>query len=278
MNATFTPATAPVAEIPAPAKAKKANAGRSRLFILFWRIVVIAMLCLIWEWLAWTGYADARFVGRPSAVLMALWKLIVSGTLWQHAISTITATLFAFAVGSALGVIAGLILAASRTLDEILDPVVNALNSIPRVALAPLFILWFGIGIESKAFAGFTLVFFILLITTRSGLKNADPDLLIMARMLCATKMQTFLKVVVPISIPSIFSGLQLAVIYSLLGVVVAEMIASQRGLGVVVSQYAQTFSVNETFAVLIVLGILSSLLATAVRMIEAHVLRWQEA
>jgi NitT/TauT family transport system permease protein len=181
-------------------------------------------------------------------------------------------------VGSALGIAAGLALAAWPVVDEVVDPIVTALNSIPRVALAPLFILWFGIGIESKAFAGFSLVFFILLITTRAGLKNADPDLLTIARTLCSTRLQTFLKVVVPISVPSIFSGLQLAVIYSLLGVVVAEMIASQAGLGVIVSQYAQTFAINDTFAVLIVLGILSWLLATAVRVVESRVLRWQKA
>ena len=252
--------------------------AHSRLFINTWRVVVILLLCLLWEWAARIGYADARFVGQPSTVLKALWALIITPALWHNALSTLLATLIAFTVGSATGIVAGLVLAALPTLDDILDPIVNGLNSIPRVALAPLFILWFGIGVEWKAFAGFSLVFFILLITTRAGLKNADPDLLVMARVLCATRFQTFLKVVIPISVPSIFSGLQLAVIYSLLGVVVAEMIASQSGLGVVVSQYAQTFSINETFAVLIVLGVLSSSLATAVRMVEAWVLRWQDA
>jgi len=250
----------------------------SRVNVYIARLITVVVLCLIWEWLAYAGYADERFVGRPSAILASFFKLLTTRSLWSHATSTIAATLLAFSVGSALGIAAGLALAAWPVVDEVVDPIVTALNSIPRVALAPLFILWFGIGIESKAFAGFSLVFFILLITTRAGLKNADPDLLTIARTLCSTRLQTFLKVVVPISVPSIFSGLQLAVIYSLLGVVVAEMIASQAGLGVIVSQYAQTFAINDTFAVLIVLGILSWLLATAVRVVESRVLRWQKA
>jgi NitT/TauT family transport system permease protein len=160
--------------------------------------------------------------------------------------------------------------------DAVLDPVISALNSIPRVALAPLFILWFGIGIQSKVFVGVSLVVFILLITTRAGIKNADPDLLTMSRMMCASTSQTFVKVVLPISLPSIFSGLQLAVIYSLLGVVVAEMIASQHGLGVVIAQYTQTLAINETFAVLLLLGVISTSLAAAVAFAERRILRWQ--
>ncbi|WP_168175077.1 ABC transporter permease [Polaromonas sp. C04] len=249
---------------------------RSRTYILFARALVIVALCLLWEFAARAGYVDQRYVGRPSLVLTALVHQLADNNFWANAGSTIAATLLAFVIGSAAGVIAGLSLAALPTMDAILDPIISGLNSIPRVALAPLFILWFGIGIESKAFVGVSLVFFILLVTTRSGLKNADVDLLTMSRMMCASTFQTFMKVVLPISLPSIFSGLQLAVIYSLLGVVVSEMIASQRGLGVVVAQYTQTFAINETFAVLIILGLLSTALAAAITAIEAYVLRWQ--
>lgn len=276
MNGSVARSASPGAGI-SPAR-RSVSFMQSRVNVYIARVVAIVLICLLWEWLAHAGYIDERYVGRPSAVLASFFKLLATRSLWLHATSTVAATLLAFFVGSALGVVAGLTLAAWPVVDEILDPIVTALNSIPRVALAPLFILWFGIGIESKAFAGFSLVFFILLITTRSGLKNADPDLLTITRTLCATKLQTFMKVVVPVSVPSIFSGLQLAVIYSLLGVVVSEMIASQAGLGVIVSQYAQTFAINETFAVLIILGILSSLLAAAVRKIESRVLRWKSA
>lgn len=253
------------------------SSNPSRWLIYLGRIAVIVVLALLWEWGANSGILDDRFVGRPSGIAHALHQILTGPSIWTHAASTIAATILAFFIGSILGIACGLTLAAWPLLDDILDPIIVGLNSIPRVALAPLFILWFGIGIESKAFAGFSLVFFILLITTRSGLKNADPDLLLMARTLCASKLQTFLTVVVPISVPAIFSGLELAAVYSLLGVVVAEMIASQAGLGVVVSQYAQTFAINETFAVLILLGVLSALLATAVQIVEAWVLRWKE-
>lgn len=241
------------------------------------RIAVVLLFGLVWELAAAYGLADPKFVGRPSGILHALYDILTGASIWKHAASTVAATAIAFVVGSALGVACGLLLAAWPILDEIFDPIIVGLNSIPRVALAPLFILWFGIGIQSKAFAGFSLVFFILLITTRAGLKNADPDLLLMTRTLCATKLQTFMTVVVPVSIPSIFAGLELAAVYSLLGVVVSEMIASQAGLGVVVAQYAQTFAINETFAVLIILGVLSAVLAAGVQFIEARALRWKQ-
>lgn len=249
----------------------------SRVGIHVARLFVIFAIFGIWEYLTRVGYINQLYVGRPSAIFVALIKLLSADTTWTNAASTIAATLISFAVGSALGIAAGLILAASEVVDRIFDPIIIALNSIPRIALAPLFILWFGIGIESKAFAAFTLVFFILLITTRAGLKNADPDLLLMARTHCASKVQTFTTIVIPVSVPSIFAGLRLAAIYSLLGVVVTEMIASQAGLGVILSRYAQTFAINETFAVLIILGVLSSLLVAVVQWVESRVLRWQK-
>lgn len=250
---------------------------RRRAIIYAARVAVVLLIGILWELAAVSGLVDPKFVGLPSGILRALYEILTGASIWKHAGSTIAATAIAFVIGSALGVVFGLVLAAWPILDDIFDPIIVGLNSIPRVALAPLFILWFGIGIQSKAFAGFSLVFFILLITTRAGLKNADPDLLLMTRTLCATKLQTFMTVVVPVSVPSIFAGLELAAVYSLLGVVVSEMIASQAGLGVVVAQYAQTFAINETFAVLIILGVLSAILATGVRLIEARALRWKE-
>jgi len=254
------------------------KSASSSAYIITGRVLIVLVICLAWEIAAITGYVDERFLGRPSQVLSALGRQIADNSIWPHMASTMMATLLAFTLGSIAGIIAGLTLAAFPTVDAMLDPIISGLNSIPRVALAPLFILWFGIGIESKTVAGISLVFFILLITTRSGLKNADPDLLVMSRMMCANTTQTFVKVVLPISLPSIFSGLQLAVIYSLLGVVVAEMIASQNGLGVIVSQYTQTFAINETFSVLLILGVLSTSLAASVAAAERYVLRWQSA
>jgi NitT/TauT family transport system permease protein len=257
--------------------ARMAGLVSRRVVVYAARIAVVLFLAIVWELACTYRMVDERFVGRPSGVLSALYQILTGPSIWKHAGSTIEATALAFVIGSVSGVICGLALAAWPLLDEILDPIIVALNSVPRVALAPLFILWFGIGLQSKVVAGVSLVFFILLITTRSGLKNADPDLLLMTRTLCATKLQTFKTVVVHISVPSIFAGLELAAVYSLLGVVVSEMIASNAGLGVVVAQYAQTFAINETFAVLTILGVLSALLTRSVQLLEAHFLKWKQ-
>jgi len=240
------------------------------------RIAVVGAFLAIWQVVVSLGLVREFFISTPGEVIAAMIAQVMTPVFWVNVLSTFQATILGFVVGAILGIIFGLVLAATPLLNEILDPIITALNSMPRMALAPLFILWFGIGVLSKTMVAITLVVFVLLITTRSGVKNADPDLLLMARANGATRTQTFYKVVLPVSVPAIFSGLQLGLIYSLLSVVVAEIVGSAAGLGVLVSRYSQTFEVADAFAVLIIMALLATFLDLLMRMLESRLLRWQ--
>ena len=151
-----------------------------------------------------------------------------------------------------------------------------ALNSLPRVALAPLIILWFGIGITAKVVTAFTLVFFILLVNTLGGAKNVDNDILTIARLMGASERDILWKVTLPSALPWIFAGLNLGLTYSLLGVIVAEILASNHGLGYVIASSAATFNTAGVFAGLITLAVVAWLFSALMRNVEARLLRWK--
>jgi len=147
---------------------------------------------------------------------------------------------------------------------------------VPRVALVPLFIVWFGLGTLSKIVSGVSLMYFILLYNTLAGAQSVEPDHIQLARSLGLSKRRIFTSIVVPTAVPSIFAGLRLGLIYTLLGVVTAELIAGGKGLGSLISYYSNTFDANGVFAVLLVLVFLSYVLAAIMTRIERHLTRWQ--
>ena len=186
--------------------------------------------------------------------------------------------LIAFVISSALGIAAGLMLARSPFWDEVLAPLVLALNSLPRVALAPLIILWFGIGIVAKVVTAFTLVFFILLVNTLGGAKNVDTDILTIARLMGASRHDILWKVTLPSALPWIFAGLNIGLTYALLGVIVAEILASNQGIGYVISSGAANFNTAAVFAGLVTLAVVAWLFSAIMRKVEARLLRWKPA
>jgi NitT/TauT family transport system permease protein len=186
--------------------------------------------------------------------------------------------LIAFFISSALGIAAGLMLARSPFWDEVLAPLVLALNSLPRVALAPLIILWFGIGIVAKVVTAFTLVFFILLVNTLGGAKNVDTDILTIARLMGASRHDILWKVTLPSALPWIFAGLNIGLTYALLGVIVAEILASNQGIGYVISSGAANFNTAAVFAGLVTLAVVAWLFSAVMRKVEARLLRWKPA
>ena len=152
----------------------------------------------------------------------------------------------------------------------------TALNSLPRVALAPLFILWFGIGLTSKVVLAFSLVVFILLVNTHAGARNVDQDLVIITRLLGATRRQLTMKVILPASIPWIFAGLRLGLAYALIGAVVGEVIVAQAGLGFLIASAAGVFNTTGVFSALIILMLIAMLLSEVMKVAERKLLRWR--
>ena len=244
--------------------------------VLIARLAVVAAVLAIWQAVVSGGLVDAFWISSPVLVVQELWRAIASGELFGDVAITVFEALIAFVVSSTLGVVAGLLLARSPFWDDVLAPLVLALNSLPRIALAPLIILWFGIGITAKVVTAFTLVFFILLVNTLGGAKNVDNDILTIARLMGASKRDILWKVTLPSALPWIFAGLNLGVTYSLLGVIVAEILASNQGLGYVIQSSAATFNTAGVFAGLITLAVVAWLFSAVMRHIEARLLRWK--
>jgi sulfonate transport system permease protein len=244
--------------------------------VLVARLIVVGVFLAIWQAAVSSGLVDAFWISSPVLVVEELWRVIASGELFADIAITVFEALIAFVVSSVLGIAAGLLLARSPFWDDVLAPLVLALNSLPRVALAPLIILWFGIGITAKVVTAFTLVFFILLVNTLGGAKNVDNDILTIARLMGASKHDILWKVTLPSALPWIFAGLNLGLTYSLLGVIVAEILASNQGLGYVIQSSAATFNTAGVFAGLITLAIVAWLFSAVMRYVEARLLRWK--
>jgi NitT/TauT family transport system permease protein len=241
------------------------------------RLAAVTLFCVAWEW-ATLRTPDLRvFVGQPSGILKFFWDgLIVDRKLLVHGMWSISAMLISFFIGSAAGVGSGMLFAVSPRTEAFFHPILMGLNSLPRIALAPLFLLWFGLGMGSKIALAFTLTFFIVLDATVAGMRSVDPDHVTLARMLGASPASIFRRVVLISALPTIFSGLRLGMIYALLGVIGSEIIAAEQGLGQYLSFLAGVFNTDGVFAVLLLLAILGSAIGVFMTLVEKRLLRWK--
>jgi NitT/TauT family transport system permease protein len=257
-----------------PAAAEDASRQR----VLLARAAVVGGVLAVWQGAVSLGLIDSFWISSPVLVGRELWQEIVSGDLILNVGITVFEALIAFVISSVLGIAAGLMLARSPFWDEVLAPLILALNSLPRVALAPLIILWFGIGIVAKVVTAFTLVFFILLVNTLGGAKNVDTDILTLARLMGASRRDILWKVTLPSALPWIFAGLNIGLTYALLGVIVAEILASNQGIGFVIASGAANFNTAAVFAGLVTLAVVAWLFSAVMRKVEARLLRWKPA
>lgn len=228
-----------------------------------------------WQLVATLGLVRPVLASSPGEV--AAFLIASSGELWPDLVSTVTATLIAFVLASIVGVVVGIGLGLLPRLEAAVDPYLSALNSMPRIALGPLFVLYFGFGMTAKVALAFSIVVFILILNARAGVLSVDRELIRLSAAFNATKLQLFMKVLLPSSVPSIFAGLRLGLIYSLLGVVTSEIIASQTGLGSKIVYYSAVFQIEGIYAILIVLALIASLLNAVMATAERRLLRWQE-
>jgi NitT/TauT family transport system permease protein len=179
-------------------------------------------------------------------------------------------------LGSVAALALGLVFVMFPKVERAMDPYLTVLNAMPRLALAPLFLLWFGLGLGSKVAVGTSLAFFIVLANTVAGIRGVSQDLVTLSRSLGATPRQVFFKVTLPSAVPVIFSGLRLALIYSMLGVVGAELIAAEHGLGQVLAYLQSTFNMNGVMALLALLALLGMIVTQGMTRLEKALLRWQ--
>lgn len=253
-------------------------ARRRRRTLSVWttRAIVLALFLGAWQWSVDAGLIDPFFFSQPSAIAGFLEEEIRDGSIWPHVIVTLRETLVGFALGAAAGVAAGIVRMQFPFVADVSNPFLTILNVLPRVALAPMFIIWFGIGEGSKVALAVSLVFFILMLNTEAGIRTLDRELIVTMRALGATDRQLFWKVMLPGAVPAIFSGMRLGVVYALLAVVVGEMISAQMGLGQRIAFYAASFRAEGVLGTILVLAMIGLVLNFVVVRAEAVLLKWK--
>jgi NitT/TauT family transport system permease protein len=266
--------TAPDAELPAvnePAGPRALGTG----FMVTCQVVLGLVLLLLWQG-ASGRLVDSFFISNPLDVGRRLVDWIADGSLFLHIWATVYATLMGFVAGAVIGVVLGIWLGVSPFTSQLLNPYLNALNALPKVALAPLFVLWFGLGIESKIALAAVLVLFLVFLNTYAGVREVDQDLIDGARLMKATRTQVITKVIIPSAMSWVFAGLKISVPYALIGAVLGEMIAANRGLGYLVQFSGSQFDTAGVFAVLIVIALLAVALNFLVEIVQHRMQQWR--
>lgn len=240
------------------------------------QIVLLLGLFALWHVLTATEVLPRFFFGEPLVVLSRIYEWFASGKIFPHLGVTLLETLLAFAIGTLLGLIVGLWLALSPTASKLFDPYITALNSMPRVILAPIFAVWFGLGIWSKVLLGVTLVFFIVFFSVYNGVREVSPTILANARMLGASGRQLLRHVYLPSATAWVFSSLHASVGMAFVGAVVGEYLGSAKGVGYLILQAEGVFDINTVFAGVLVLTACALVLDFAVTLAERRLLRWR--
>jgi NitT/TauT family transport system permease protein len=252
----------------------RAAAGARRL--LPWQLALLAALLLLWHLLTARGVLSPFFFGEPLLVARQLARWFGDASIFPHLGVTLLETGLAFGVGTLLGVGLGLWLGLSPFAAALLDPYIKAVNAMPRVVLAPIFAMWFGLGIWSKVLLGVTLVFFIVFFNVYQGVKDVNPVLVDSARMLGASRRQLLRFVYWPSALGWVFSSLHTAVGMAFVGAVVGEYLGSAKGVGYLILQAEGSFDINAVIAGIVVLTCCALGLDGIVTRLERRWLRWR--
>ena len=257
-----------------------------RRYLRFWQLALLFAIFGLWQLFAQPGLLPpivwenpdraAFFFGEPVKIFKVIWEWFSEGAIYQHLWVTLQETALAFVIGSALGLAVGLWLGLSPTASALFDPYITAMNAMPRVVLAPIFMVWFGLGIWSKVALGVTLVFFIVFFNVYQGVKEVSPVVLNNAVMLGANRKQLLRHVYLPSATSWVFSSLHTAVGMAFVGAVVGEYLGSARGVGYLIQQAEGAFDINTVFAGILVLTAFALVLDFAVGWVERRLLVWR--
>lgn len=249
----------------------------SRYAIALYRIAGLLLVILVWDLALRLGFVDRLFLPSPLAVWNSLRDLAETGLL-HHVQATLTSAFAGFFLGTAVGVVLGVVLGVLPRVNEIVAPFITMMNSMPRIALAPLFVLWFGIGMKSHVALVFSLVVFIVLTNTIAGAQSVDREYVVLARLLKATRVDVIRKVVLPSTVPWIIAAMRLSWAYALAGAVVGEMFLGQEGLGYLITAGSGVFNIAQIFAALAITVVIAWFVDNGIRLAERKILRWRPA
>jgi len=259
-------------EITAAVRKRRFN----RLGVVFTQIGILAAILALWQF----AVTDALlpYFSRPSLIAAKLYELLTHQDIYRHISVTLAEITMGYALGAVIGLSLGFILGRSQFLSAALQPYIIGLYSIPKIALAPVFIVWLGLGIASKVAVVFVASFFLVFFNTYSGLISINEELVRLARLMGASWPQTVTRVILPAAAPQIFLGLRTAVPYAVIGAVIGEYIGSSEGLGYFILYASQTYDAAALFAGIIILVAIVFLANFGLNWLEGRVIRWRKA
>lgn len=255
-------------------KTKKKNS--SILRHNFYRIAIIVVVLFLWQLAVSLQWIDAFLSGSPFGIWAETVRLVQSGQLFTDTFATVYGTILGFGIGSLLGSAAGLLLWYSKDFAKVIDPFIVALNGLPKIALAPLIIIWFGSGITSKIALASLATFIVALLSAYQGTHQIDSNLINLMKSLGAKKSLIFKSVVLPSTLPWIISAFRLNIGFALIAVIGGEFISSEKGLGKMVFVAGNLFNLNVVWVGVITIMIVALILYLIVSTLEKYLLPWQ--
>lgn len=262
--------------------ARRRRHRRRRTTVLLSQFGVAILFIGCWQLFSGTpgkdrlAVVDSFYVSQPSAVLATLRDWFADGSVYRHILVTSEETVAGFLVGAAIGLFLGLALGSNQFLGKVLSPFVSAAYSVPRLALVPLFVLWFGLGLSSKIVYITMVVFFLVFFNTFSGVREASQDLMNILRVMGASRRHLLAKVTIPSAMTWMLTGLRVSVPYALVAAVTAEIVSSNQGLGYLLVRSSNQFFVQGVFASIVLMVALSLVMLGLVVALESWLLRWK--
>jgi NitT/TauT family transport system permease protein len=242
------------------------------------RLLLIAAVLLVWEGLVYLTQVPEYILPPPSSIFRALYNGIRNNIYPEHFFVTLYQTILGFIMGTALAFVLGTFVALSRRVEYFLYPFIVMFQAMPKVALAPLIVVWFGLGITSKVINAALVAFFPLMVNTIVGLRSAEEDRINLMRSLAASRSQIFFMLQLPNALPYIFAGLEIAMIFALIGTIVAEFVGAEKGLGMLIQSMNFNMDVAGQFSILLILSLLGLVLNGIVSFARRRLVFWETA
>lgn len=246
------------------------------VYIAILRVLLFLSLIGVWELLVAEGVLDPFYTSKPTKVYQDLVAFYQSGALLRHTFVTLEESLGGLLWGTIIGIVMGFLLGEIRILGAIFEPFITAFYGIPKLALAPIFVLWFGLGVKSKVILSSLLVFYLVFFSTYAGVRNVNQDLVTSVRLMGANRWQVMLKVTFPSCTPWILSGIRGGLGASLIGAIVGEYMGASAGLGWMISYAASFFRVDRVMSCIFILFFIGILFNQSLKYIERKLLKWR--
>lgn len=256
------------------------QARRHRRLVVTWQALVAVLFIGGWEALARTGVIDPFFFSYPTEVVRQLWDWAIDGTqagpLWQQVAVTVEEAVFGFVVGVVLGVVCGVALGRVRLLSDVFGPYIKVFNSIPRIVVGSILIVWLGLGMGSKVVLAAILVFFAVFFNAFQGTREVDRNLIANARLLGASKGQVTRQVVLPSAFTWIIASMHTSFGFALIGAIVGEFLGANKGLGYLITFAQGTFNPGGIFAAMVIIAVVALIAEFLIGLLEKRLLSWR--